>query len=457
MNHILVIDDEPGIRNVLKDVLEDEDYRVSLAEDGYQGLDVLAGDGVDLVILDVWLPNLGGIDVLKKIKESHRDTEVVMISGHANVGLAVRAVKIGAFDFLEKPLSLDKTITVTKNALKMRDLRTENRSLKNSLFLEDEMIGTGRPIMKVRELIAQSASSDSRVLITGENGTGKELVARQIHQKSVRSDLPFVEVNCAAIPESLIESELFGHEKGAFTGAIARRKGKFELAHNGTLFLDEIADMSLSTQAKILRVIQELKFERIGGEEPITVDVRLITATNKEVEQEIQAKRFREDLYYRINVIPIHVPPLRERLEDIDDLADYFMEKYNHPPGSPPKRLTRETVDELKSYQWPGNIRELKNFIERVNIMVEDEEISPEIIRQYLGNFTRTDKVSDLAKYVNMKLNEAKDLFESELISIKLKQFEGNITKTAENLGIYPSNLYGKIKKFGISLERNAL
>ena len=457
MNHILVIDDEPGIRNVLKDVLEDEDYRVSLAEDGYQGLDVLAGDGVDLVILDVWLPNLGGIDVLKKIKESHRDTEVVMISGHANVGLAVRAVKIGAFDFLEKPLSLDKTITVTKNALKMRDLRTENRSLKNSLFLEDEMIGTGRPIMKVRELIAQSASSDSRVLITGENGTGKELVARQIHQKSGRSDFPFVEVNCAAIPESLIESELFGHEKGAFTGAIARRKGKFELAHNGTLFLDEIADMSLSTQAKILRVIQELKFERIGGEEPITVDVRLITATNKEVEQEIQAKRFREDLYYRINVIPIHVPPLRERLEDIDDLADYFMEKYNHPPGSPPKRLTRETVDELKSYQWPGNIRELKNFIERVNIMVEDEEISPEIIRQYLGNFTRTDKVSDLAKYVNMKLNEAKDLFESELISIKLKQFEGNITKTAENLGIYPSNLYGKIKKFGISLERNAL
>ena len=457
MNHILVIDDEPGIRNVLKDVLEDEDYRVSLAEDGYQGLDVLAGDGVDLVILDVWLPNLGGIDVLKKIKESHRDTEVVMISGHANVGLAVRAVKIGAFDFLEKPLSLDKTITVTKNALKMRDLRTENRSLKNSLFLEDEMIGTGRPIMKVRELIAQSASSDSRVLITGENGTGKELVARQIHQKSGRSDFPFVEVNCAAIPESLIESELFGHEKGAFTGAIARRKGKFELAHNGTLFLDEIADMSLNTQAKILRVIQELKFERIGGEEPITVDVRLITATNKEVEQEIQAKRFREDLYYRINVIPIHVPPLRERLEDIDDLADYFMEKYNHPPGSPPKRLTRETVDELKSYQWPGNIRELKNFIERVNIMVEDEEISPEIIRQYLGNFTRTDKVSDLAKYVNMKLNEAKDLFESELISIKLKQFEGNITKTAENLGIYPSNLYGKIKKFGISLERNAL
>ena len=456
MNHILVIDDEPGIRNVLKDVFEDEDYRVSLAEDGYQGLDILAENGVDLVILDVWLPNVGGIDVLKKIKETHSDTEVVMISGHANVGLAVQAVKIGAFDFLEKPLSLEKTLTVAKNALKMRNLQSENRTLKKSLFLEDEMIGTGKLIMKVRELIEQSASSDSRVLITGENGTGKELVARQVHQKSKRSEFPFVEVNCAAIPETLIESELFGHEKGAFTGAIARRRGKFELAHGGTLFLDEIADMSLSTQAKILRVIQELTFERIGGEEPITVDVRLITATNKEVEREIRAKRFREDLYYRINVIPIFVPPLRDRLEDIDELVAYFMEKFRHPSGSPPKRLAEKTLDELKSYQWPGNIRELKNFIERVNIMVEGDEISIEDIKKYLSGRIITAESSGLDEYVDMKLNEAKDRFESELICLKLRQFEGNITKTAENLGIYPSNLYGKIKKFGISLKRDA-
>ena len=454
MSHILVIDDEPGIRSVLKDVLEDEGYSVSLAEDGFKGLDILAATDIDLVLLDVWLPNLGGIDVLERIKAGQSDAEVIIISGHANISLAVQAVKMGAFDFLEKPLSLEKTITVTHNALERRNLKNENRDLKNSIFIEDNMIGSSPEMMKVKELIAQSAGSDSTVLITGENGTGKELVARQIHQKSRRSGCSFVEVNCAAIPENLIESELFGHEKGAFTGAIGRRKGRFETAHQGTLFLDEIADMSLSTQAKILRVTQELKFERIGGEQSISVDVRLIAATNKIIEQEIKEKRFREDLFFRLNVIPITVPPLRNRLDDLDELVKYFMEKFRHPSGAAVKTLAEDALGELKSYSWPGNIRELKNFIERVNIMTEDDVISRQTVLTFLSkNLDREDE-SGLDRYWQMKLNEAKDLFESEFIRAKLKDHVGNISQTAQELGIYPSNLYGKIKKFGIDVQK---
>jgi len=454
MSHILVIDDEAGVRNVLRDVLEDEGYSVTLAEDGIQGLAALEESGADLVLLDVWLPHMGGIDVLKALKEKSRDTEVIVISGHANISMAVQAVKLGAFDFLEKPLSLDRTITVVRNALALEDLKKENRELRDTVFLEDRMIGESPPMQRVRELIDQSADTDSRILITGANGTGKELVARTIHMKSRRRNGPFVEVNCAAIPENLIESELFGHEKGAFTHALARRKGKFELAHQGTLFLDEIADMSLNTQSKVLRVLQEPRFERIGGETSISVDIRLIAATNKDIQDEIRAGRFREDLFFRLNVIPIHVPSLSERIEDLRELVGYFMTKFKRPNQPEPKRLDDGAWSALEEYPWPGNIRELKNFVERVNIMCDQPLITREQVDQYLGGTGRNDPGSRLDRYAEMKLGEARDEFERELIIEALGRHGNNISRTAQSLGIYPSSLHGKIKKLGISVDR---
>jgi two-component system nitrogen regulation response regulator NtrX len=450
----LVVDDEQGIRQVLQDVLGDEGHQVFAVEDGFQALEILEQEAVDLVILDVWLPNMGGIDVLKRVRGGWPDIEVVVISGHANINMAVQAVKIGAFDFLEKPLSLEKTITVVENALKLEELKRENRSLKESIFFEDEMIGSGEGMSKVRELIDQSAGSDARILVLGENGTGKELVAREIHRCSRRAKAPFVEVNCASIPETLIESALFGHEKGAFTDAHARRKGKFELANGGTLFLDEIADMSLSTQAKVLRVLQEMKFERIGGEKSVSVDVRVIAATNKNIQEEIRARRFREDLYFRINVIPIFVPPLRERTEDLQTLVDYFMEKFKRPAEGEAKRLSEEAVQLLKTYFWPGNVRELKNFIERINIMTEEKVISPESVRRYLTSRTDWEKDEVLKGFESMKLNEAKDEFEREFLVIKLEENEQNIARTSKALGITPSHLHNKIKKHGIEIKR---
>jgi len=434
--------------------LEDEGYDVILAEDGYQGLSKLQAHPIDLVILDVWLPNMGGIDVLKKLKEDYADIEVIIISGHANIDIAVKAVKIGAFDFMEKPLSLERVITVVRNALALEGLRKENRTLKNSIFMEDQMIGSSTVMKKISSLIEQSADSDARILILGENGTGKELVARAIHMKSKRAFGPFIEVNCAAIPDTLIESELFGHEKGAFTNAYSRRKGKFELAHRGSIFLDEVADLSLNAQAKVLRVIQELIFERIGSEEQISVDVRLIAATNKNIEEEIKKRKFREDLYFRLNVIPIIVPPLRERLEDLDELIAYFMKKYKHPKFPKPKKISPDAMNILKSYHWPGNIRELKNFMERINIMTEEQVILPATVNQYLGAIETDAPDSYLHAFSEMKLNQAKDQFEKEFIVQKLKNNSNNISKTAEILGLYPSNLHNKIKKLGIKIER---
>jgi two-component system nitrogen regulation response regulator NtrX len=453
MSQILIVDDEEGIRQVLRDCLEDEGYKVTLAEDGFQALQVLAAEPVDLMILDVWLPNMGGIDVLKKAKQEYPDLEVVVISGHGNINLAVQAVKMGAFDFLEKPLSLEKTITVVQNALKLEELKRENRSLKAGLAEEDEMIGSCAGMMQVRELIEQSAGSDSRILILGENGTGKELVARQIHRLSSRAGQPFVEVNCASIPETLIESELFGHEKGAFTGAVARRRGKFEMAHRGTLFLDEIADMSLATQAKVLRVIQELSFERVGAERPISVDVRLISATNKNIQEEIRLGRFREDLYFRVNVIPIFVPPLRERQEDLDALLGYFLRKYSRSPAAAPKTVSPEARTVLARYSWPGNIRELKNFVERVTIMAEGEVITPEAVRRYLTIREERERDDSLRGFESMKLAEAKDEFERELLIRKLEENGGNITRASKALGITPSHLHNKLKKYGIDAK----
>jgi two-component system, NtrC family, nitrogen regulation response regulator NtrX len=453
MSKILVIDDEPGIRTVLSDIIRDENHQVLTAGDGFEGLTILKEKSVDLVILDVWLPNMGGIDVLKEIKKEYPDIEVIMISGHANIDIAVKAVKLGAFDFLEKPLSLDKIINLIKNALKLEELKKENANLKSSIFMEDRMIGSSKNMEAIWSRIMQSAPTNAKILITGSNGTGKELIAREIHRNSLRSDGPFIEVNCAAIPDTLIESELFGHEKGAFTSAVARRKGKFELAHNGTLFLDEVADMSMNAQAKVLRAIQELTFERIGSEKAITVDTRLITATNKDIAVEVKAGRFREDLFYRLNVVPIHAPSLKERISDLEELIQYFMDKFKSDKNNSIKSISKDGFDLLKKYKWPGNIRELKNFVERVNIMTDEEEISLETVKYYLQE-DKTGKTSSEGNndYADMKLNDAKDKFEKQFLTKKLEQNSYNISRTAEFLGIYPSNLHGKIKKFGIEI-----
>jgi two-component system nitrogen regulation response regulator NtrX len=451
---ILIIDDEPGIRTVLRDVLEDEGHRVLAVEDGILGLAELSAATVDLVFLDVWLPQMGGMDVLKRIREQYSELEIIMISGHANISLAVQATKLGAFDFLEKPLSLDRTMTVVRNALAMKDLRRENRRLRNSIFLDDRMVGDSPQMRGVRELIAQSAESDSRILITGENGTGKELVAREIHSRSRRSAGPFVEVNCAAIPESLIESELFGHEKGAFTNALQRRRGKLESADRGTLFLDEIADMSLVTQAKVLRVLQEMRFERVGGEESLSVDVRVISATNKDIRAEIARGRFREDLYFRVNVVPIRVPPLRERLEDLPALVSYFMEKLKRPSAMKPRTVSPEGMKGLAAYHWPGNIRELKNFVERVNIMTDEAVISAASVKSFLGAAPAAEIDGALAAYKGMTLADARDSFERELIAERLRENGGNVSRTADALGVYASNLHSKMKKLKLSTEK---
>ncbi len=452
MGAILVIDDEPGIRATVKDILEDEGYRAIVAEDGPTGLDALGHDSIDVVVLDVWLPRMGGIDVLKAIKADHPAVEVIVISGHASIDMAVNAVKLGAFDFIEKPLSIERLITAVRNARALSDLRLENARLKLSTVEDDDIIGASAPMAEVQARIEQSAHSDARVLITGENGTGKELAARRIHELSARCSGPFVAVNCAAMPDTLIESELFGHEKGSFTDAVARRKGKFETAHTGTLFLDEIADMSLSAQSKVLRAVQEMRFERLGGENTIEVDVRIIAATNKDLRQEIAAGRFREDLYFRLNVIPLHIPPLRERVSDIPELASFFLSRLSNGTR---RSLSPGAMDILKAYEWPGNVRELKNFIERVSVMSDEETISAETVEHFIGRSggplveaapDRLDMLSDL------RLSEAREAFERGYLVHNLRKHGYNIARTAEGIGMYPSNLHAKIKKFGIEV-----
>lgn len=453
MNNILIIDDEPSIRTILREILEDEGYTVYEGGDGFEGLHLLKTTKIELVLLDIWLPRMGGIDVLKEIKKTFPELEVIVISGHANVDMAVNAIKLGAFDFLEKPLDIDRVLTLTRNALQFEQLKQENKSLKTQLLLEDHMVGTTEEMEKVNKIIEQSASSDSRIMIAGENGTGKELVARKIHLQSNRRNKPFIEVNCAAIPDNLIESELFGHEKGAFTGATALRKGKFEIADGGTLFLDEVADMSLNAQAKVLRAIQEMQFERVGGEKSVSVDVRILSATNKNIPEEIEKGNFREDLYFRLNVIPITLPPLRDRIEDLNELIEYYMEKFKK-EGTTRKTISPDGMKILKKYNWPGNIRELRNFLERVNIMCPEQEISAESVQAYLGESLNHDDSSVLGDFKNLKLNDAKDKFEKELLVYYLKENNYNISKTAQVLGIYPSNLHSKIKKFDIEVKK---
>ena len=442
---ILVVDDEQGIRDVLRDILEDEGYGVLTAEDGLVGLGVLERELVDCVLLDVWLPGKGGLELLEEIIREFPRVPVVMISGHGSIDVAVKAVKQGAFDFLEKPLSLDRVTTVVRNALKLETLRRENDDLRQRAPGPTRLRGESPVIQRIREIISQTADSDARVLITGENGTGKELAARSIHEQSGRRDRPFVAVNCAALPDTLIESELFGHEQGSFTGASGSRKGKFEMAHGGTLFLDEIADMSAGAQAKVLRVIQEMRFERVGGEQLLSVDVRILAATNRDLHQAIADGDFRQDPFFRLNVVPLHMPPLRERTDDLPILIASLQ------PGL---QVDDEALRLLEAHDWPGNIRELKNFVERVSIMSDTGRVAAEDVGRFLGARPPRARPSELQDYLSLGLSEARDRFERQFLEEKLRENGFNVSRTAQELGVYPSNLHARIRKFNIEVER---
>jgi len=454
--NILIIDDEKYILDSLRDILNDEGYDVITAETGEEGtLKILQQkDLIDLVLLDIWLPDSDGVEILKEIKSRHDYLPVIMMSGHANIETAVKATKIGAADFLEKPLSLEKVILAVENALKIRELQEENKILRQKAFKSREIIGSSPVMNNLKEQLDIIGPTDAWVFIYGENGTGKELVAQSLQRKSKRSSRPFIDINCAAIPEELIESELFGHEKGAFTGAISQKKGRFELADKGTLFLDEIADMNLKTQAKVLRVLQELKFERIGGSKTINIDVRIFAATNKDIEAEIAKGNFREDLYYRLNVVPVYVPPLRERKEDIPMLIDEFLREFIGERTKKSKFFSEEALKLLIDYYWPGNVRELRNLLERLVILTKGNEIGidelPLSIRNKVKNIaTEKDNLPFWLKADTFK--EAKNMFEKEFISHKLMENNGNISKTAEIIGIDRRHLHRKIDELGLS------
>lgn len=449
---ILVVDDEPGVRSALSGVLRDEGYQVDAVESGEACLDRLTRAAYDVVLLDVWLPGADGLSTLARIRERQLDVPVVMISGHGNIESAVRAIKLGAFDFIEKPLSLEKTMLVVRNALRQRRLEVENRALRARVDRHLQMVGESYAMRQLREQVAMAAPTNGRVLIYGGNGTGKELVARTVHALSRRRAGPFVEVNCAAIPEELIESELFGHVKGAFTGAIGDRRGKFEAADLGTIFLDEIGDMSVKTQAKVLRVLQEQVVEPVGGTSGVRVDVRVLAATNKELLAEIRAGRFREDLYFRLNVIPIFVPPLHDRKEDIPLLAEHFMGGFAREYGRRMKTLDATAVSALQEYSWPGNVRELRNVIERLIIMVPGDTIGARDLAFLEGPFVPYAEPSSSDEGVEgLTLQVARSRFEREFIMKALSAQNGNISRTADALGVERSNLYRKMRALGIA------
>ena len=457
MPSILIVDDEPGVRSALGGVLRDEGYEVDAVESGEACLECLARQAYDVVLLDIWLPGMDGLATLARMRERQIDVQVVIISGHGSIESAVRAIKMGAFDFVEKPLSLEKTTLVVRNAFRQRRLEVENRVLRAKVDAHSTlMVGDSYAMTKLKEQVDMAAPTNGRVLIIGENGTGKELVARNIHQSSQRRSAPFVEVNCAAIPEELIESELFGHVRGAFTGAVSDRRGKFEAAHGGTIFLDEIADMSLKTQAKVLRVLQEQVMEAVGGSSRIRVDARVLAATNKDLPAEIRAGRFREDLYFRLNVVPILVPPLRDRQEDIPLLANHFMAMLAREYGRRAKTFESDAIVALRQYEWPGNVRELHNVVERLMIMVPGERISSRDLSFLDQGLTPGDGApAEGAETVAAKtLHEARDRFEAGYIRRALAAQHGNISRTADLLGIERSNLYRKMRGFGITPSR---
>lgn len=447
MQHtVLIVDDEPGIRDTLRAVLEDEDFTVQTVASGEECLDALSRQNFACVLLDVWLGSgIDGLETLKRVKEEGHDSAVVMISGHGNIETAVKSTKLGAFDFIEKPLSLERTVITVKNAIRQRDLERTNERLQKELADEYVMVGESVAMRALRKQISIVAPSDGRILISGESGTGKELVARAIHAGSRRRTSPFIEINSAAIPEDLVESELFGHAKGAFSGAIAAKKGKFELADGATLFLDEIGDMSPRVQAKMLRVLEEQRFEPIGSNTPIKVDVRVISATNKRLEDLIENGNFRHDLFYRLNVIPFQVPPLRERIEDVPLLLDHFNHRFSTDNRRRPKIFTPEAIERLQHHSWPGNVRELKNTVERVIIMCSSQHVAPEDLPE-LG-FSNERPASSF-RFPSFKA--ATDAYQREFILHKLEQHDGNVSKAAAEMGVDRSHLYRRMRSLGI-------
>ncbi|PKD44367.1 sigma-54-dependent transcriptional regulator [Rhodohalobacter barkolensis] len=448
---ILITDDEKSIRNILRDILEYESYDVEEAESGDEALKKVSGGRIDLVILDIKMKGIDGLETLEKIKDTEPELPVIMISGHGTIKIAVDATKKGAYDFLEKPPDLNRLLVTVRNALKSSELIRENKQIKSELLGVSEIIGESAPIKKIKDTISKIAATSSRVLITGENGTGKELVARSIHSQSRRASKPFVDVNCAAIPSELLESELFGHEKGAFTGAIKQRIGKFEQANGGTLFLDEIGDMSPDAQAKVLRALQENRVTRVGGSESIEVDVRVISATNKDLRSEIEQGGFREDLYHRLSVIPIHIPPLRERREDIPLLAKTFLARLGEEEiVFSGKSFTDDAIEVLKEQTWSGNIRELQNVIERLAILSPEDEITGDDVRRLVvGNQSSKKAVSELINDLE-KFQDFKEEAEKLFLVKKLEKYGWNVSATAEAIDIRRSHIYNKMKKYDI-------
>jgi len=441
---VLIVDDEEGIRESLSQIIEDDGYETVTVSSGEDAIKAVQETLPDLVLLDIWMSGIDGIQTLQQIKAMHPDLPVIMISGHANIESAIKATKMGAYDLLEKPLSLDKVLLSVERALEKKNLEMENRALRENLFRRWKLVGESLKMKLLEEQIRMAAASNSRVLILGESGSGKELVAHLLHDHSSRTRGFFVEVNCAAIPQELIESELFGHEKGSFTGAFERKKGKFELADKGTLFLDEIGDMSLQTQAKVLRVIETQEFQRVGGNKNIKVDVRIISATNKDLAEEVKKGSFREDLFFRLNVIPIKVPALRERLEDIPLLVDHFLDILALEYGQQKKSISPEALSTLQKHTWPGNIRELRNVLERLVIM------TPAKVIPHVDILASETPRSDYFGFTTLK--DARDAFEKEFIARKLKENSWNVSKTAEVLGIERSNLHRKLKAYEIKV-----
>jgi len=457
---ILIVDDEEAIRTSLRSILEDEGYEVAVAASGTEALKIYTPDPPDLMILDIWMPELDGLETLKRVKQFVPTAQVMMMSGHGSIETAVKAIKLGAYDYIEKPLSLENVTLRVKHALDQYRLEEENRTLKTKVQRKFELVGQSPVMQQLRQLIEIAGPTNSRVLIGGENGTGKELVARAIHAQSARAAHPFIAVNCAAIPETLIESELFGHEKGSFTGATSMKRGQFEQADGGTLFLDEIGDMSLSTQAKVLRALQEQQFTRVGGAKLMKVDVRVLAASNKDLEKEIAKGQFREDLFYRLNVVPIVVPPLRERREDIPALVRHFMKIHAEEQGLRIKEVTPEAMAVFQQYEWPGNIRELRNLIERLMIMVPGPVIdAPQAALSLQGRAgSQSAPAGSLAASPLLtksydSLRDARNAFEKDYIGRKLREHHWNISRTAEDLQIERSHLHRKIKLLEVEMR----
>lgn len=442
---ILIVDDERGIRETLSAVLRDEGFNADAVESGEECLKAIGRRAYSCVLLDVWLPGISGLETLQQMRDANSDVAVVIISGHGNIETAVRATKLGAFDFIEKPLSIEKTVLTIRNALRQRQLERANAEMSAELKEEYEMVGESVAMRALRKQITVVAPTDGRVLISGESGAGKELVARAIHAQSRRAAAPFIEVNSAAIPEELIESELFGHVKGSFTGATSAKKGKFELADGATLFLDEVSDMSANVQAKVLRVLEEQRFEPVGSNTPINVDVRVVAATNKRLDEEIEKGTFRSDLFFRLNVIPFEVPPLRERVEDIPLLIDHFNRRFARAYGKKPKAFEAAAIEVMQRYSWPGNVRELRNTIERVVILHQNHRVAV----TNLPAFGESEPPASSYRFPSFK--EASDAYHREFIQRKLDEADGNVSRAAELMGIDRSHLYRRMRALGIS------